>query len=81
VDLGQTKACLSQRTKKSGESGQEKSWGLEETPHIQCVRSLLKTTHELVGVAHMVECLPSKCKAMSSNPSAGKKKKKKSYHT
>jgi hypothetical protein len=29
------------------------------------------------GVAHVVECLPSKCEALSSTASTAKKKKKK----
>jgi hypothetical protein len=33
------------------------------------------------GVTHLVERLPSKCKALSSNPSTAKKKKKKKKKT
>jgi hypothetical protein len=39
------------------------------------ILSWKKTYHRAVGVAHVVECLPSKCKSLSSNSSIAKEKK------
>jgi hypothetical protein len=45
-----------------------------------CPNDLISINTKKLGadrVAQMVECLPSKCKALSSNPSTEKRKKKK----
>jgi hypothetical protein len=41
--------------------------------YIQNFRTLIRPKRA-DGVAHVVECLPSKCEALSSSPSTAKKK-------
>jgi hypothetical protein len=43
---------------------------------ITCKIWAVKSNSRAGGVIHVVECLPSKCEASSSNPSTAKKKKK-----
>jgi hypothetical protein len=44
--------------------------------YTEAVSSTIKGKNRAGGMAEVVECLPSICKTMNSNPTAAKKKKK-----